>query len=152
VATPSFTFRLERVRSIREKAEDEAREQLARELQHRARGEAILREAAQQLSDARDSGRAASSSAAISGASLLAAQAFIERAEHTRAEAAGELRRLESEVDRRRDELVTAQRDREAIERLKRRRREDFDAEMQRREQGDLDEIALGMHRRAQLA
>ncbi len=56
VETP-FTFRLERVRSLRERAEDQAREELARELAHRARGEAILREAAHAVSAARATGR-----------------------------------------------------------------------------------------------
>ena len=42
---PSFKFRLERVRSLRERAEEAAREELARELNHRVRGEALLREA-----------------------------------------------------------------------------------------------------------
>ena len=45
VETPSFTFRLERVRSLRERAEEHARDDLARELQLRLRGEALLREA-----------------------------------------------------------------------------------------------------------
>ncbi len=42
VETPSFTFRLERVRELRERAEERAREELARELQLRMRGEALL--------------------------------------------------------------------------------------------------------------
>lgn len=46
--TPSSTFRLERVRSLRERAKEHAREELARELQLRMRGEAMLREAATQ--------------------------------------------------------------------------------------------------------
>ena len=46
VASQNFTFRLERVRSLRERAEEAAREVLARELTLRIRGEAILREAA----------------------------------------------------------------------------------------------------------
>ena len=42
VGTPSFNFRLERVRSLRERAEEAAREELARELNHRVRGEALV--------------------------------------------------------------------------------------------------------------
>ena len=57
VASQYFTFRLERVRSLRERAEESAREVLARELTLRIRGEAILREAADAVSAARDTGR-----------------------------------------------------------------------------------------------
>ena len=39
--TPSFTFRLERVRDLRERGEGAARRELARELQLRIRGEAL---------------------------------------------------------------------------------------------------------------
>ena len=42
--TSSFTFRLERVRSLREGAGEHAREELARELQLRLRGGALLLE------------------------------------------------------------------------------------------------------------
>ena len=45
VETPSFTFRLERVKTLRERAEARAQEDLARELSLRLRGEAMLREA-----------------------------------------------------------------------------------------------------------
>jgi flagellar biosynthesis chaperone FliJ len=85
-STP-FTFRLERVKSLRERAEDQAREELGRTLTHRVRGEALVRQAA----DARE---------------------------------------------------------REAIERLERRRRADHEAEMGRRAQAALDEVALTVHRR----
>jgi len=41
VETPSFVFRLERIRSLRERAEERAREELAHELRLRMRGEAM---------------------------------------------------------------------------------------------------------------
>jgi flagellar FliJ protein len=148
VETPSFTFRLERVRSLRERAEDQAREQLARELSHRVRGEAILRDATQAVSVARDTGLDAVLRGGASGADLLAAQAWLERAEQRRVDAAAELGRRDAEVAVRRQALADAAREREAIERLKRRRRADHDAEMARRAQAALDEVALTVHRR----
>jgi hypothetical protein len=51
-------------------------------------------------------------------------------------------------VELRRKALPPAARDREAIDRLERRRRADHDAEMGRREQAALDEVALTVHRR----
>jgi flagellar protein FliJ len=153
VETPSFTFRLERVRSLRERAEDAAREDLARELTHRLRGEALLREATEVASDARQAGLGTATRAGgASGADLLAAQAWIERSERNRREAALELDRRDAEVSVRRESLVVASRDREVIERLKRRRRADHDREVARIDQINLDEVALGVHRRGATA
>jgi flagellar FliJ protein len=151
VETPSFTFRLERVRSLRERAEEAAREELARELQLRFRGEALLRAATDQVSSARDTGLGVMRSGA-SGADLIAAQAYFERAERDRREAAIDLDRQDAEVEARRQALTAAARERQTIERLKERRRAEHNREVARREQIDLDEIALGVHRRGKVA
>jgi flagellar FliJ protein len=151
VETPSFTFRLERVRSLRERAEEAAQEQLARELQLRIRGAALLRAATDQVSTARDAGLGVMRGGA-SGADLIAAQAYMERTERDRREAAIDLDRQDAEVEMRRQALTAAARDREAIDRLKERRRADHAREVARREQIDLDEIALGVHRRRKVA
>src|ERR1051325_3825765 len=82
VETPSFVFRLERIRSLRERAEERAREDLAHELRLRLRGEAMLLEATEAASAATQSGRDAVM-ARSSGMDLIAAQAHIERAERT---------------------------------------------------------------------
>src|SRR3954469_105670 len=152
VETPSFTFRLERVRSLRERAEENAREELARELQLRLRGEALLREATHVVSAARDTGRRAVQRLGASGADLLAAQACMERAERDRREAALDLDRQDAEVEARRRALTAASRDRQAIGKLEERGRAEHAREMARREQIDLDEVALGVHRRGQVA
>jgi len=151
VESPSFTFRLERVRSLRESAEEAAREELARELSHRVRGEALLRQATHAVSAARAAGRD-TVVAGASGADLMAAQVWLERAERRRVDAVSELHRLDSEVERSRAALTEAARDREAIERLKRKRRADHDAEALRRAQIALDEVALTVHRRGSAA
>jgi flagellar FliJ protein len=152
VESPSFTFRLERVRSLRERAEDAAREELARELSHRVRGEALLRQATSAVSAARDAGRDTVLKAGASGADLLAAQAWMERVERRRLDAVADLDQRDAEVARSREALVEAARDREAIERLKRKRRADHDAEVLRRAQIVLDEVALTVHRRGSAA
>ncbi len=148
MASQNFTFRLERVRSLRERAEESAREVLARELTLRIRGEAILREAAGAVSAACDTGRDTVLTAGASGADLLAAQAWLERAERRRVDAAADLTRRDAEVERSRAALAEAAREREVIEQLKRRRRADHDAEVLRLAQISLDEIALNVHRR----
>jgi flagellar FliJ protein len=147
VETPSFVFRLERVKSLRERAEERAREDLAHELRLRLRGEAMLLEATQAASAATQSGREAVSSRS-SGMDLIAAQAYIERAERTKREAALELDRQEAEVAARRAALQAAARDRQVLDKLKERQRADHDAEWARKAQGALDEVALSVHRR----
>jgi flagellar protein FliJ len=152
VEHPSFTFRLERVRSLRERAEDAAREELARELSHRVRGEALLRQATSAVSSARDAGRDTVLKVGASGADLLAAQAWMERVERHRLDAVADLDQRDAEVARTRAALTEAAREREVIERLKRRRRADHDAEALRRSQIVLDEVALTVYRRGSAA
>ncbi|HEX4691520.1 MAG TPA: flagellar export protein FliJ [Solirubrobacteraceae bacterium] len=149
--TPSFRFGLERVKSLREQAEDSAREELARELALRMRGEAILRRAAAAAAAARDTGRDSAVRGA-SGADLLAAQHWIEVADRRRREAALDLDRQDAEVDARRAALVEASREREVISRLEARRRDEHQRETARLAQIDLDEVALTVHRRRGVA
>jgi flagellar FliJ protein len=151
VETPSFTFRLERVKTLRERAEARAQEDLARELNLRLRGEAMLREATYAASAATDAGRDAVQ-ARTSGIDLIAAQAFIERAERTRREAALDLDRQDAEVAARRVALQAAARDRQVMDKLKERQKTDHDAHWARVAQGNLDEIALSVHRRGAAA
>ena len=148
--TPSFTFRLERVKSLRERAEERAPEDLANELRRRRRGEAMLREATYAASAAAQTGRDAVL-ARSSGMDLIAAQAYIERAERTRREAALDLDRQEAEVAARRSALQAAARDRQVMDKLEQRQRAHHDREWARRAQGAQDEIALGVHRRGQV-
>jgi flagellar FliJ protein len=147
VETPSFVFRLERVRSLRERAEERAREDLAHELRLRLRGEAMLREAAEAASAATQTGRDAVTSRST-GMDLIAAQAYIERAERTKREAALDLDRQEAEVAVRRAALQAAARDRQVMDKLEARQRADHDATWARKAQGALDEVALAVHRR----
>jgi flagellar FliJ protein len=147
VETPSFVFRLERVRSLRERAEERAREDLAHELRLRLRGEAMLREATEAASAATGSGRDAVMSRS-SGMDLIAAQAYIERSERTRREAALDLDRQDAEVSARRAALQSAARDRQVMDKLEERQRADHNAVWARKAQGAQDEIALGVHRR----
>jgi flagellar FliJ protein len=151
VETPSFTFRLERIRSLRERAEERAREDLAHELRLRLRGEAMLLEATEAATAAAQSGRHAVTSRS-SGLDLIAAQAYIERAERDRREAALDLDRQDAEVEARRALLQAAARERQVMDKLKDRQRADHEREWARRAQGALDEVALGVHRRGQVA
>jgi flagellar FliJ protein len=148
VETPSFTFRLERVRTIRERAEDRAREALTNGLRVRAEGEALLNQAAAAVETARVNGRATVTTGRVSATDFLSAQAFIERTERMRIDASIELARREAEVNVHRDVLAGAARDRQAIDKLKERQKAEHDAEWARKSQNTLDELALAVHRR----
>ncbi len=104
--TPSFTFRLERVRTIRERAEERAREELGNELRVRAEGEALLQQATDAAVAARDHSRDTVRSQRLSSSDFLSAQAFIERTERLRIDASLELARREAEVTVRREVLA----------------------------------------------
>jgi flagellar FliJ protein len=151
VEIPSFTFRLERVKTLRERAEARAQEDLARELNLRLRGEAMLREATYAASAATEAGRDTVQSRST-GVDLIAAQAFIERAERNRREAALDLDRQDAEVAARRAALQTAARERQVMDKLEARQRADHDAHWARMAQGALDEVALAVHRRGAAA
>jgi flagellar FliJ protein len=146
--TRPFKFRLERVRELREHAEDQAREDLAASLAVRLKGEAMLRAAAETLDGAQQA-RRQGAVGELSGSDLLALQAYQERTERARESAALELDRREAEVEARRSALTVRSQERQVLERLKERRAADHRRESDRREGALLDEMALASHRRA---
>src|SRR3954447_26024069 len=147
VGSPHFTFRLERVRSLRERAEDRAKEEYAASLAHRMDGVAMLRAAAEHRDQARAAVRPAAD-AALTGIDSLASQAWLERLERARHAAELELDRRDAEVDARHVALVHAARERHALERLADKRRAEHALEASRREGYELDELAAAGHRR----
>jgi flagellar FliJ protein len=148
VETPSFTFPLERVRSLRERAEERAREELSAELRTRDALAAALETAETAVAAARAASRDAVVSGRVAVTELLGLQTFIERREQLRAEASLDLDRQEAEVAVSRERLAAAARDRQAIDKLKERQKAEHDAEWARKSQNTLDELALAVHRR----
>ncbi len=142
-----FTFKLERVRALRERKEELAKEELAASLALRLRGEAMLRAAVENVEQARGVQRAAVG-APMSAHELQAAQAYLERTERERESASLHLDRQDAEVDARRSALQNAAREREVLERLKARKRTEHLREAGRREGARLDEMAINIHRR----
>lgn len=146
--TPSFTFPLERVRSLRERAEERAREELSAELRTRDELSAALQAAHDAVDAARVASRHAAASGRVAVTELLGRQTFIERREQLRAEASLDLDRQEAEVAVSRQRLAAAARDRQAIDKLKERRKAEHEAEWALKIQNQLDELALAVHRR----
>jgi flagellar FliJ protein len=143
VNAPPFRFRLERVRELREHAEDRAREELASSLGAQLRGQAMLQAASDEVHGAHVASREGVQTGAMSAADLYAQQLYVERLERQRSDAELALERASAEVDARRGALVEASRKREALERLKERKRQEHVAHVQRLEGAFLDEIAL---------
>ncbi|MBX5469469.1 MAG: flagellar export protein FliJ [Thermoleophilaceae bacterium] len=140
-----FKFSLERVRALRERTEELAREQLAASLSHRSQGEARLRAASATVERARRRRRELAG-AAVTAGELVARQMYLERTEREREAAALDLDRRDAEVQARRRALASAARERQVLERLEERRRADHELRVARRECAALDEMALSIH------
>jgi len=152
MAGPSFRFRLERVRALRERAEDEAKEAFAGAMLDRLRSEQEMEEAAQRVAQAREA-QLDATAAPMSATDLMARQAYLERSERAHAASVEDLSRHDQTVEQRREELTEAARERQALERLKEQRRNAFMREQAAAEAMVLDEIALnGFRRRAAAA
>jgi flagellar FliJ protein len=150
---PSFRFRLERVRALRQRKELLAREELALAISERAGSEDRLRCVEEHLEQAFTHQRLATGDGAgartVSAAELLARQAFVENIEAQRTMGMRELERHEADVAYRDTQLGCAAREHEILERLKDRQRAEHEREAGRRESEQLDEIALNRFRRS---
>jgi flagellar export protein FliJ len=144
---PSYRFRLERVRALRERREDQAKVELAGAMIRRQQCEEQLAQAVDRVAMAR---RAQTQAAASSAADLIARQAYLERVERAHRAALEELHRHEATVAEHRDALSQAAQARQALERLKARGLDAHRREAARVEGLALDEIAItGFRRRA---
>jgi flagellar FliJ protein len=144
---PSFRFRLERVRALRERHEDVAKQAFAGAMIDRNRSEQELEEATERIMKAREAHRDVTV-APTSANELMARQAYLERSERAHRASQEDLGRSEQTLAQRRRELTEAARDRQALERLKENRRVEHDRERARMDAADLDEIALNGFRR----
>ncbi len=142
-----FRFRLERVRELRERKEDEAKRALAEAMAEHFRAEERLRDAERQIEGAR-AAQLDATGGPRSGDDLVARQAYLERTESDREASRQVVTRSEARVETQREELTQAARDRQALERLKQRREAEYVREAARVESQLLDEIAIINFRR----
>jgi flagellar export protein FliJ len=133
---PSYRFRLERVRALRERREEQAKQEFAVALQARQRCQDELALIAGRI----ESARHAQFDAAADD--LGAHQSYLERLERAHEVALQELARHELELSERRTALTKASQDLQALERLKEKGLDDHNREAARVEQIMLDEIA----------
>ena len=143
-----FTFRLEQVRALREQAERQANEALARQLAVVARHESALAD----VHAATDAARAKSAvppGETVGPHELVARQAYVERLERGRDTAALRLAQEEREAEARRALLGAAARDHQALERARTRAEEAHRVAEAKAADEELGEVALATFRRA---
>lgn len=144
MAGTSYRFRLERVRALRERHEDEAKMELAGAMMRRSECQQQLIAAVGRIHSA----RAAQFDAAPTD--LRSHQAYLERMEEAHRLLVDELARHDQEVAARRVTLTARSQDRQALEKLKEKGLDAHNREVARVEQMTLDEIAgNGYWRRA---
>ena len=147
---PSFRFRLERVRAVRERKETLAQQELARSISRLSDTRERLRDAEVELERARAEQRdAATAPGTMGAAELQSRQAFIESVEQQRSERERDVTRGEADVANRGAELVVAAGEHEMLKRLRSRRRSEHERETARRESKVLDEMAATRARRS---
>lgn len=142
-----FRFKLEAVRKLREQAETSAKEAYARELALGRTRDAALREADARLAAA----RAAAASPAVrplDGADLRTQQAFLERRELEQAITALDSTTQAERIEAGRLLLSLAARNREAVERLKKRQQRAHRLANEKAEGRLFEDIGLAVHLR----
>ena len=147
----SFRFRLERVRALRERREDAAKQELAGAMMRHRRCEDEVEAATARVVNAR-AAQVDTTRVVSSATEMLARQAYLERAERAHQATRQDLQRHELELAQRREALTQAARERQALERLKEHRRADHEREAARLEGLVLDEIAIHGFRRKRAA
>ncbi len=149
VSTPSsFRFRLERIRALRQRREDLARQELENANRRLTGSRDRLRAVDDQLERVRAEQRTAGEALAVfSAEELRARQAFVEQIEARRSNGIRELAEHEAAVADRGTEFGDAARDHRMLERLKERQLVEHDREAGRRERMVLDEIAIDRFR-----
>src|SRR4051794_28663218 len=137
---------------MRQSMEDRAREELATSLALRRESEEALGAARTRVHGALDTQRRVAQLTGASAADLIAAQAYLERLETERSVAGRVLDCHDDSVLERRSQLVSAARDREALDRLRTRRETAHKLQAQRADANELDELALRGHERGKAA
>jgi flagellar FliJ protein len=145
-----FRFRLERLRELRATVEDEARERFAGALLQLDAGEALASAAADRVGAAAVAQRSAADQP-LTGSDLQLLQFWRERAELSRQDAAADVAARARLVEERRGEMLSAARDREVLERLKRRRGAEHARSTGRAAAAALDDLSQARHGRRPL-
>jgi flagellar protein FliJ len=144
-----FRFRLERLLDLRSRKERQQAETLGRALRDETASREALEQAQERLGAARE--QAAPEPGHVTSAGTLRNLGLTVAAAMTRRDAAAVSQgEAEQALDAERERYEAAQRDRRVIERLREKRLEDWTRETGRKEQQEMDGLALDRHRRQQ--
>jgi flagellar export protein FliJ len=147
---PSFRFRLERIRALRERRTESARLELVKAISTSSESRMRLYDVNAELERAREQQRRSTRTAsAVDAHQLHAHQAYAERVETQRRARLEEHARHEAAVASRTEALTKAARSQRTLERLKERRLAEYEQEARRLEGATLDEIAVERYRRS---
>lgn len=137
-----FAFRLESVLRYREQVEREKQVALTKVHQLVVDHEQRLLEAYAILEGAREQLRKRESSGEINVSDAKQQRVYIGSLRRRVSEVLKRLRKLELELDRRREETIHARKERKVLEMVKARRRAEYIKDAGRAEQAELDDIA----------
>jgi flagellar FliJ protein len=137
-----FHFPLEPLRSIRQHKEQVARERYAKTLRACEEAAARVQAASVELTACWKT-LCDKLAAGVSGDDLLRARAWCNVLELRVRERAAALEEARHAVDAVWEDLMVATREREGLDRLREKRRRNYDREAQREEQKNMDELAL---------
>ena len=144
-----FPFRLDRLLDLRSRKEREQAEHLGRALRDETARRDELDQAQTQLGAAQRQAAPQPGGVSLAG-ELRNLGLTVTAAEHQRDSAAVSSAEAELLTGAERQRYETAQRDRSVIERLREKRLEDWTREQNRKEQQEMDGLALDRHRRQQ--
>ena len=143
----TFRFRLDRLLDLRSRKERQQAEMLGRALRDETASREALEQAQARLGAARE--QAAPEPGRLTVAGTLRNLGLTVAAAMTRRDAAAVSQsEAESALETERERYEAAQRDRRVIERLREQRLEDWTRETDRKEQQEMDGLALDRHRR----
>lgn len=149
---PVFRFRLERVRALRERKEQQAQRELAQAISLRSGTAAELRAAEDHLEQAHSEHRdLAGEPQTLDAHELVGRQAFLERIEAQRGAHVQELKQREATVLERDAKLTAAASEHEMLKRLSERHRVEHERTAAIREQGALDEMTAARFGRGEI-
>ncbi|MFZ1926696.1 MAG: flagellar export protein FliJ [Solirubrobacteraceae bacterium] len=149
---PVFRFRLERVRALRERKEQQAQQELAQAIASHTSTAAELRATEAHLEQAHSDHRAqAVEVQTLNADELVARQAFLERIEAQRGAYAQELQQRETVVAEHDAKLTAASSEHEMLKRLSERHRGEHERAAAGREQSALDEMTASRFGRSEI-
>ena len=144
-----FPFRLDRLLDLRARKEREQGEVLGRALRDETARREALEQAQAQLDHAQQQASPRQGHVSLAGV-LRNLGLTVTAAETQRDSSAVSRDEAIQQVDAERERYASAQRDRRVIERLREKRLEDWTREQGRKEQQEMDGLALDRHRRQQ--